>query len=249
MRVEDLLELQVDSIEHLDGYQFSMTTEEIDFSGIHTLGFLYVGWKQADPELMARMARETAVAGVWNAPTLTVYTQLYEYAAEGEDYFSRDEARFLHPDDEEYWRSSQESIVSLLDGARLAREPMYEFVRMLHEAGADLLIGTDTPNPYIPPGFSIHDELANFSLAGLSNGDILRMATTGAARFLDEDAVFGLIQAGMRADLLLVPGNPLDDLSVLKEPSYIFVGGHLWDQVVLRELREQVAEDRRSPAD
>jgi len=104
------------------------------------------------------------------------------------------------------------------------------FVRALFEGGAPLLIGTDagaTPGggPRFPPGTTLHDELALFVDAGIPPADVLRIATVEAARFLEEEDEFGRIRRGLRADLLLVAENPLDDLSALRQPDVVIARG------------------------
>jgi imidazolonepropionase-like amidohydrolase len=82
-----------------------------------------------------------------------------------------------------------------------------ENVRRLHRAGVPLLVGTDAPNPGTVHGASVHRELQHFVAAGLEPGEALTAAT---ARTAD---VFGLtdrgrVQRGLRADLVLVDGQP-----------------------------------------
>ncbi len=90
-------------------------------------------------------------------------------------------------------------------------------VKALHDGGAQLLIGTDSGIDIVAPGNSIHDELAEFSAAGLSPYEVLRIATVDAADFLGGSHEFGTIAVGRRADLLLVDTNPLDDVAALRE--------------------------------
>src|SRR5450631_768061 len=81
----------------------------------------------------------------------------------------------------------------------------------MHQAGVPLLAGTDTaPGIYIMPGFSLHDELANFVEAGLTPIEALQTATSNPARFLSR-ADLGAIEPGKLADLVLLTANPIDD--------------------------------------
>ncbi|HEY3441854.1 MAG TPA: amidohydrolase family protein [Paludibaculum sp.] len=80
-------------------------------------------------------------------------------------------------------------------------------VRQLHNAGVSLHAGTDVPNENLAPGASLHDELALLVQAGLTLAEALAAATSRPA------AAFGLIDRGrlgkgLRADLLLVEGDP-----------------------------------------
>jgi imidazolonepropionase-like amidohydrolase len=115
------------------------------------------------------------------------------------------------------------------------------WVKALYEAGAGLLVGTDTPNPFIVPGFSFHEELANLTEAGIPSDALLRMATVEAARFLGEEGEFGIVAAGARADLILVEGDPSRDLDVLRRPAYVMLNGHLRDRATLQNDLDALA--------
>ena len=77
-----------------------------------------------------------------------------------------------------------------------------------------LLAGSDAVGPHGPlPGSSLHEELSLLVQAGLSPYDALRTATVNAATYLDAEQEFGKIVAGFSADLVLLKGNPLEDIS------------------------------------
>jgi hypothetical protein len=84
-------------------------------------------------------------------------------------------------------------------------------VKRLHDAGAGILLGTDTPVNFIAMGQSLHDELVDHVAAGLTPGQVITLATSGAARFLGEDD-WGTLSVGKRADVLLLDADPLVDI-------------------------------------
>jgi cytosine/adenosine deaminase-related metal-dependent hydrolase len=84
---------------------------------------------------------------------------------------------------------------------------------MMNRAGVPVGAGTDTPIGMAIPGYSLHNELDMLVRAGLAPIDALRAATVRPAEFLGLDDQMGLIQEGMRADLVLLGGNPLDDIA------------------------------------
>ena len=104
-------------------------------------------------------------------------------------------------------------------------EPRRAFVRALFDAGAGLLIGTDSGIDRTQPGISLHQELAEFVRAGIPALDVLRIATLEAARYLGEEGEFGAVAVGMRGDLILVRGDPLVDLSTLARPDLVLADG------------------------
>jgi imidazolonepropionase-like amidohydrolase len=229
----DMLELRVDSIEHLWRTQYSLMDTPAD-AGLRVVVPAGSGWDGVEDARMPGLAARTREAGLWNVPTLTIYTQLSEYAANADEFFARPEMRYVAPDLIALWRSAQWRAAASAPANRAGRSGRERWVKALYDAGAGLLVGTDTPNPYIVPGYSIHEELANLSQAGIPNEALLRMATAEAARFLRQEGEFGIIAAGARADLILVDGDPLTDLAVLRKPVYVMINGHLRDRAALQ---------------
>ena len=109
------------------------------------------------------------------------------------------------------------------DPAVLARA--LESVRRLHAAGVDILAGTDAPNPGTAHGASLHGELALLVRAGLSPSQALSAATAvPARRFGLSDR--GRIAPGLRADLVLVDGDPLADITATRAIAAVWKNGH-----------------------
>lgn len=98
-------------------------------------------------------------------------------------------------------------------------------VRALHAAGAPLLAGTDSGLGITAPGASLHVELRELVASGLTPYEAIRVATRGAAEFLGAEDEFGAVRPGLRADLLLVSGDPRSDLSVLEHPDGVVLRG------------------------
>jgi hypothetical protein len=112
----------------------------------------------------------------------------------------------------------------------------------LHEAGVQLLLGSDTAvGQGIVAGFSIHDELRILVENGFTPYEALLTGTVNAARVVEKmtgEGNFGTIEVGNRADLILVRGNPLQDLTVIKEPLGVMAAGRWYSTEQLSELIE-----------
>ena len=101
--------------------------------------------------------------------------------------------------------------------------------RMALEAGVPVAAGTDAGTPFNVPGLLV-DELALMVSNGMSEKEAIRSATIMAAKAVRADKLIGSIEKGMAADLLVVEGNPLEDINVLKTPHYVFAVGKLFHQ-------------------
>ncbi|MBL8937422.1 MAG: amidohydrolase family protein [Archangium sp.] len=91
-----------------------------------------------------------------------------------------------------------------------------ENVRRLHEAGVVLVAGTDSGLPNVIHGAALHRELQALVASGFTTTEALASATSIAAKVLLPGEHVGVIEPGARADLLLVEGDPLDDVTALE---------------------------------
>lgn len=112
-------------------------------------------------------------------------------------------------------------------------------VAAMQRADVQILAGSDTPNPYVFPGFSLHDELALLVEAGLTPMQALRTATSNPAKFLGMSDSAGTIEKGKLADLILLDANPLDDIRNTQRIYGVVANGRYFSYSSLRELLAQ----------
>jgi imidazolonepropionase-like amidohydrolase len=116
-------------------------------------------------------------------------------------------------------------------------QPYLEFRNQLflslHEAGVPMIMSSDSPQVFNVPGFSIHHEIEMMSRAGMSNLEILRTGTINPAMYFDQKGEWGIIKKGAAADFVLVEKNPLEDLSTMKRPIAVVMGGRFYDRARL----------------
>jgi imidazolonepropionase-like amidohydrolase len=92
--------------------------------------------------------------------------------------------------------------------------------------GVGLLLGSDAPQVFNVPGFSVHHELRYLVDAGLTPYEALKTGTVNVGEFLRRDDI-GVIKLGAASDLLLLNGNPLEDINQSKNIAGVMIG-HLW---------------------
>jgi hypothetical protein len=114
-------------------------------------------------------------------------------------------------------------------------------LRELHAAGVTLLLGTDSGpmSMGLVPGFSLHDELGIMIRNGLTPYNAIKTATVNAARVINEmtgQGDFGTLEVGKRADMILVKGNPLEDIDHLKKLQGVMTSGRWYDKAALKKM-------------
>jgi imidazolonepropionase-like amidohydrolase len=111
---------------------------------------------------------------------------------------------------------------------RDSADALLRMVKLLHDAGVTLVAGTDSM-----PGFTLHRELELYVQAGIPAPEVLRIATSGAARVAGRDRDLGAIAAGKLADLILVAGNPAQSISDIRRTALVVKDGRLYEPAAL----------------
>ncbi len=125
---------------------------------------------------------------------------------------------------------------SRTDVEPLDRSLLLETLNVFVEERVDVVIGTGSHGPLEIAGLSAFDEMDLFVEAGLTPYDALRAATITPAKVLGKLEHSGTIAVGKNADVVLVDGNPLEDLDVLRNPSGVMAQGRWLDREELRYI-------------
>jgi len=95
----------------------------------------------------------------------------------------------------------------------------------LHRAGVPILLGTDAPQVFSVPGFSIHREMAMMVEAGMTPFEVLQSGTRNVATYFGTSAESGTVEIGKRADLILLDANPLASAANVQRRAGVMVHG------------------------
>ena len=130
----------------------------------------------------------------------------------------------------EYWESYRAKSPLPL-ATRPARQQeilkYQELTGMLHQAGVTILVGTDTPEPFVTPGFSMHQELELLVASGLSPAEAIRAATLSNATMINQQEQLGSIEPGKLADLVVLTADPTTDIRNTRTIESVLRGGYL----------------------
>ena len=191
-------------------------------------------WDSPFDDAKARtLAQRIAQSGVWVTPTLATLRAMLT-TAEEVAFHNQPESRYLAPALLADWVARGPWGSPAIRDAAITNES--RMTRILFEAGAHLLVGSDAGFTYVLPGFAIHDEMEMLVAAGLDPADVLLAATHGAAEFLQKTHEFGAVRTGLRADLLLLDRNPLHDIANADLRAGVMTAGRWYSRTELQRL-------------
>ena len=171
-------------------------------------------------------------------PTMVVFEVMLKSTG---DLASDERLKYVPQPTRERW---QKQVAQRPDGLAQVQAPMQqkrlEIIKSMHEHGVQLLTGTDLLNPYLFPGFSLHDELDWLTKAGLPPFDVLRIATINATRFLGRENDLGSIREGQVADGILLDANPLQDVRNARRIAAVIADGRVHDRASLDAMLAKV---------
>jgi cytosine/adenosine deaminase-related metal-dependent hydrolase len=204
--------------------------------------------RQASDESIRQMAQDAADDGLWVTTSLYLMRSIADQAADLEGTLAAmPEVKYVHPTvfDTKKWGPGENYYVAVgsrpsWPGYLAAQEKM---LPALNDYGGHLMSGTDASLAVVVPGFSLHDELETIADVGLSPYDVLRTSTYNPALYLGELDDFGTVEVGKRADLVLLEGNPLEDIANTRQIAGVMVRGRYFSWADLNLMLEAVARD------
>ncbi len=204
-RVEDAIRDGIDSLEHIESVSDFLRTDPTDRHSLEVNG-----------ERAQRIVSDLAESGVYVNPTLSVFRGTLFFVDVPEIVNDPDNLR-MPTRLRDFWAADRKTRLSNYSSGPLeTRQRTFrkyqDLVGMLHQAGVKILVGTDAPEPQVPPGYSLHKEMELLVESGMPPADVLRAATLFNAEVLGQHENIGRVAAGMLADLVLLDENPLEDI-------------------------------------
>lgn len=199
-----------------------------------------------DPAFIPAITPHLRSRGVSVTSTLVVNQALAD-SRDLEAFLARPERMYEPSGADDYMRSDSWVFNRMWDGPYLRTIYMpwlRDSLRALHAGGVRIVLGTDSGVTGVVHGFSAHDELELMVASGLSPYQALRTATVNAAALMGEEALWGRVREGMRADLLLIGSDPLGDIRNVRDIKGVMRGGQWLDEndlgAMLAEVRQAV---------
>jgi imidazolonepropionase-like amidohydrolase len=247
-----------EEVEHLDGTLFALLPEnaperQIQFGQVAPPRVLAVLNGLTDAQFDA-FARRVAAAHSWQVPTLALFERIADVATPVEQLRARPEMRYVPDPVLAQWAQQAGGLAQ----AGFTAENGADFVRLrrriaaaFHRAGVPLMAGSDTAQAFHLWGPGLLAEVEALQAAGLSNMEALRSATVvprdyfrslpNGGSALGWRADFGTVEAGARADLILLRGDPSRDLAALHRLDTVIAAGRVHDRAALDHMLDEAS--------
>lgn len=201
-----------ETIDHVDGY-----VEHLGAEGA-----------PLDETKLAEVVRLTKKSGAWIVPTMALWETLLGITSI-EKLLSYPELKYMPAQQVQAWEKAHRARQSAPQFDRKKAEQTAanrkRILKALYDGGVPVIFGTDAPQQFSVPGFSVRHEMASMLEAGMTPYQIILTATKNAGEYHKNKARFGTVTAGSRADLILVGGDPLKDLSNVGRRAGVMVRG------------------------
>ncbi len=232
------------SIDHLDNYVEALVPDA--FQPNSPVGFRGVGELMTivDESLISDLVEATVDAGTWVVPTMVLWeTAFFNERGSSEVLSERPETKYMPPETIERWiKAVDDRFESTdIDTNRRVAALRRSVLMALHEGGANIALGTDSPQIFNVPGFSIHHEMALYVELGMTPYEVLEIATRRPAEYFDAVDDFGIVAEGQRADLLLVTDNPFNDIRNVANRAGVMLNGRWFSEAEIENRLDEMA--------
>jgi imidazolonepropionase-like amidohydrolase len=183
---------------------------------------------------------------IWQVPTQALAERWFAPGKDADDLANEPEMKYMDPKTITNWANTKKN---LLKNAKYNAEAINRYIslrrKLIYECyknNVGLLLGSDGPQVFNVPGFSVHHELKYLTDAGLTPYQALRTGTVNVGKFLNNPEI-GIIKKGVVADLVLLRGNPLTNINETKNIEGVMLRNlwlsKKWIEKELKKLEEK----------
>ena len=232
------LEMGQETIEHMDGYVAYLNGN----SGVNESALRDV--HPVDEAALKEVVRKTREAGVWICPTMA-WHEISTGWLDLKAVSSRPELKYMPPQLVSQWTTGHKKRLANPQFKPAVAKQIVEnrkrILKGLHDGGVRILLGTDTPQGFSVPGFSIHREMKKMVEAGMRPYEVIKSGTRDVGLYFKDKDNFGTVEVGKRADLILVDANPLEDVANIDRISGVMVRGSWLPEKDIRAGLDKIA--------
>jgi len=217
-----------ETFDHIDGY----------------LEYLNGASGPIDNTKLNEVVRLTKQSGAWIVPTMALWETI-QGTLELQTVTGYPELKYMPANQVKQWTDQHRTRLSNPNfnpatAKRVIQNRMI-VLKALHQGGVPILLGTDAPQQFSVPGFSIHREMKRMLDAGMSPYEVIKSGTQNVGTYFKSQDTFGTVAVGGRADLILVDANPLENLANIARRSGVMVKGRWMTESEIQSRLAKIA--------
>lgn len=244
--IHHALESKYASIDHVDGFLEGLVPESANVKPDENGFFGYAFTPLADTTKIDELVAMDKKYKVWIVPTQSLFERWFSPFSASE-MLQSPEMKYMPASTLKTWKKSKEEATGEQAAFSVDQWKQFDAIRKqlifkLQENGHGILLGSDAPQIFNVPGFSIHHEIQGMVGAGMTPDEILKSGTINPASFFDMEDTFGQVKEGLDADLILIDANPLQDLKALQQISGVFLQGKWISKTGIDNKLKTIAE-------
>jgi len=232
------------TIDHLDGFVEGLVPDLGPMMEQQTGLFGMFVADKADASRIPKLTAGLKEHNIRIVPTQSLAERWFSPAFTPERFLQDPDIRYMKPETIRQWTDSKKT---LLENPKYDTAKINNFIRLrrniirqCHDAGVVLLLGCDAPQVFNVPGISTHDELLYITRAGISPYEALKTGTVNVAEYLGTQT--GRIAPGAVADLVLIGGNPLKDITQTRNIQGVMLHGQWWSKEYIQQGLKKIEE-------
>ena len=218
------------TIDHLDGFVESLVPDIETMKEQETGLFALFIADKVDETRISKLTDSLRHHHIWVVPTQALAERWFHPTRDADALGKEDEMKYMDPNTVKNWITTKKNLLNNPKYNAVTANRLIDVRRKLIAAcnknGVGLLLGSDAPQVFDVPGFSVHHELRYLVDAGLTPYEALKTGTVNVGQFLGRDDL-GVIKVGAAADLLLLNNNPLETIDHSKNIEGVMMG-NLW---------------------
>ncbi|MEK6783272.1 MAG: amidohydrolase family protein [Bacteroidota bacterium] len=222
------IDAKYSSIDHLDGFIEGLVPNIETMTEQQAGLFAMFVADRADETLIPKLMKGLKEKNIWVVPTQSLADRWFAPNFTGDSFKNDPDSKYMKIETVNQWIDSKKNLMAnaqyvpakIENFIKLRRKLIYE----CQKNGVGLLLGCDAPQVFNVPGFSTHNELQYLVAAGLTPYEALQTGTVNVATYLNIPNA-GIIKPGAVADLILIGGNPLSDISQTKKVEGVMLRG------------------------
>lgn len=227
--IRHALESKYASIDHVDGFLEGLVPQSANAKPTDNGFFGYNFTDLIDISKIDELVLMAKINKVWIVPTQSLFERWFAPIG-SDELLKQPEMKYMPASTLVDWKRRKDESTSADSGFNEEQWQRFDsarkqLIKKLQDGGHGILLGSDAPQLFNVPGFSIHHEIDGMEKAGLTPLEIIQSGTLKPALFFGMEDSFGEIKEGLEADMILIDANPLEDLDALQQLSGVMRQG------------------------